>query len=197
MGWFVPQRHPSPPENIVTGGPAGAGDNYLQLTAIGGGGPGSRLAVLNESQWSGNYLALGLGSITMDVNNFGPDDLYLRLLFEDFPAIPGPPDNLALSANAVFVPAGSGWVKAVFPVFPAALVTGGLGTVEGALAGVDTIRIFHNPDPTFPGPGVGIPVVNAVLGVDNITASAIPEPATWALMGTGLAFALLRKRLSS
>ena len=185
MGWFVPGLSPNPPTNVSTGGPGGVGDGYLQLIASGGAGAGSRLAVLNESQWGGNYLEAGISSIRMSVNNFGPDDLQLRLLFEDFPAAPMmPPDNLALSANAVVVPAGSGWMTIVFPVTAADLVGGGLGTVQGALLDVDTIRIFHNPAPAFPGPGVGIPTVNATLGVDNI--QAVPEPGAIWLLGGGL-----------
>src|SRR3712207_3063500 len=66
-GWFVPGPHPSPPANIATGGPDGTGDHYLQLTAIGGGGPGSRMTVLNESQWQGSYSGAGITHITMDV----------------------------------------------------------------------------------------------------------------------------------
>ena len=164
MGWFDPGASPSPPSNQSTGGPAGVGDSYLRLIALGGGGAGSRLAVLNDSQWTGNYLAAGIGLIRMDINNFGPSALSLRLLFEDFDG-PGPPVNLALSANAVFVPAGSGWITVDFPITPADLVPETFGTVIGALTSVDTLRIFHNPNPTFPGPGVGIPAVVVTLGV--------------------------------
>jgi hypothetical protein len=132
----------------------------------------------------------------MDVRNFGPDDLHLRLLFEDFPDAPGqPPDNLALSADAVVVPANSDWVKVMFAVTPAALAGAGFGTVEGALTDVDTIRIFHNPLPEFGGPGAGPPEVNAVLGVDNITA-VVPEPSTWLFAVTGLTVLLAGRKLS-
>lgn len=188
MGWFVPGPSPTPPANAGSGGPGGMGDAYLLLTATGGGGPGSRLSVLNDAQWSGNYGSAGVTMITMDLNNFGPDDLYIRLLFEDF-AGPGPPVNLALT-DAVFLKAGSGWQKAAFLIGPAAL-TALSGTSAGALASADTIRIFHNPDPDFPGPGAGIPPVNAALGVDNIT--ALPEPATGALLAAGLLALLVRR----
>ena len=55
MGWFVPGASANPPANVPTGGPGGTGDAYLQLIATRGAGPGSRLAVLNEGQWGGNY----------------------------------------------------------------------------------------------------------------------------------------------
>jgi hypothetical protein len=62
--------------------------------------------VLNDDQWTGDLLSAGIGALRMSVNNFGPDDLYLRLLFEDFEG-PGPPANLALTARPIVVPAGS------------------------------------------------------------------------------------------
>ena len=73
-GWHVgdPAQHPAPPVNVSTGGPAGAGDAYLQLQALGGSGAGSRLSVLNLSQWTGDFT--GVPAIEMDVNNFGPED---------------------------------------------------------------------------------------------------------------------------
>jgi len=129
--------------------------------------------------------------ISMYVNNFGPNDLFLRLLFEDFEGL-GPPVNLALSTNAIFVPANSGWVNVQFPIAPANL-TALFGTAIGALTDTDTLRIFHNPDPTFPGPGSGIPAVTAVLGIDNIT--AVPEPATLSFLVGGLLVLFVRRRL--
>lgn len=195
QGWFVPGLSATPPVNILTGGPAGAGDPYLQLTATGGTGPGSRLSVLNDEQWTGNYPAAGITLIRMDVSNFGPDDLHLRLLLEDLPDEPGPPLNLALSADAIVVPAGSGWRTIEFPIAPADLLPGGIGTVAGALADVNTLRIFHNPDPTFPGPLVGIPTVNVILGVDNIT--AVPEPASATLLALATTLLLTRRQRKS
>ena len=197
MGWFVPvppagPPSPVPPENVDSGGPTGAGDAYLELESTGDPGPGGRLSVLNESQWTGDFRAAGITAISMDVNNFGPDDLYLRLFFEDFDG-PPPPANLALTVADILVPAGSGWMNVVFDLSPANLIAGGFGTVEGALTDVDVMRIFHNPDPAFPGPGVGIPRVATTLGVDNITA-IVPEPATGVLLLGGLAAAVIRAR---
>jgi hypothetical protein len=46
------------------------------------------------------------------------------------------------------------------------------------------LRIFHNSAPDFPGPPIGPPAVNLVLGVDNIR--AVPEPSSALLIGVGL-----------
>jgi len=72
-------------------------------------------------------------------------------------------------------------------------LTAPIGTADATLASIDTIRIFHNPDPEFPGPGVGIPVVNTVVGIDNITAD-VPEPGTFYLLGVGLVWFVARRR---
>jgi hypothetical protein len=178
--------HPQPPENVATGGPGGADDNYLRVSAVGGGGAGSRLSVLNLSQWGGDYLAAGVGTIAMDVRNFGNTDLYLRLLIADPGA--GPPQNVAIT-DSVLVGANTDWMRIMFNVSPGAL-TAIDGTVNAALSGATELRIFHNQDLAFPPPAVV-----AELGVDNI--AAIPEPSTAILMGVGLLLtaARLRRRL--
>jgi hypothetical protein len=74
-GWFagglglglVP---PIPPQVIANGGPKGAGDQYLQITGIGGDGAGSRIVAINLAQWAGNYLTPGLTGIAMDLKTW-------------------------------------------------------------------------------------------------------------------------------
>lgn len=189
MGWVVGMPLDFTPLNIPTGGPAGEGDNYLRLTAIGGNQPGGRLAVNDSSaNWTGDYT--GVPGITMWVNNLGDTELHLRLGLENFEQ-PGPPAHLAVSADAVIVQPGSGWIPVLFPLDPASL-TASIGTVEGALQDVNTLRIFHNPDAAFPGPPSGIPSIVAQLGVDNI--QAVPEPATLSLIAAGLGLLALRRR---
>lgn len=181
MGWGVGPEHPAPPRNIPTGGPGGAGDNFLLLSAFGGNGPGSRMSVINMSQWTGDYRTAGIGTISMDVFNFGPSDLFLRLLVAD--PVAGPPTNAAISSDALFLAAGSDWTHVAFRLDPASL-TAVLGTVNGALSNVTELRLFHNPDPVFAGPPGSSPPVLASLGIDNITAT--PEPGTLLLCGSGL-----------
>ena len=170
------------PVNVATGGPAGANDNFLQLTSLGGSGAGSRLTVNNLAQWTGDYIAAGIDAIAMDLRNLGPNDLYLRLLFAD-PA-GGPAANVAFSATPVLLPAGGDWVSVLFAISTGDL-TAGLGNVTSALTGATEVRLFHSVSDAFPGGEIV-----ASLGVDNIEArqtTTVPEPATLALFGLGLA----------
>ena len=186
--------HPAPPANIADGGPLGAGDNYLQLTAIGGNGSGSRLTAINLSEWAGDYIAEGVAAIMMSANNLGTDDLFLRLVFED--PLLGPPMNIAYSSDPVVLPAGSGWTTIFFPVGPAFL-SAGLGDVETALHTTTIIRLYHSEADNFPNPGFPIDTVTAQLGVDNISAvtiTAIPEPATALLLATGIGVIAAKRR---
>jgi hypothetical protein len=168
--------HPAPPQNISLGGPAGVDDNFLQLTAVGGAGAGSRLSVINLVQWSGNYLATGITAIVMDVKNLGPSDLALRLLVAD--PTGGPPNNEAFSTVAIVVPTGSDWTRISFPLNPSDLFAD-MGNAAAALANVTELRIFHSPTAVFPGPAVA-----ASLGIDNITAA--PAPASLLLLISGI-----------
>jgi hypothetical protein len=174
QNWTVGLRGGVPPfpPVVVTGGPAGLGDHFMRVTASGSGvDPGSRLAVINLVQWAGNYTASGITAITMDVNNLGSTVLNLRLLISDatnFQQPEFPPANTAISAAPVIVPPGSGWVSVAFPITVENLVAV-TGSVNTALASATQLRIFHNPAPVFPPP-----IVQAQLGVDNITAFAPP-----------------------
>jgi len=179
------------PSNVATGGPAGAGDRYLLLRSSGiEGAPGGRLVGINASQWTGDYLAAGITGLVMDVNNFGPTDLVLRLLIAG-PANPmGPPFNIVVSTNGVPVPNGSGWTRISFPIGLSAFDALS-GTVAGALTNAIELRIFHNPFASDPAAAVV-----ASLGVDNI--SAVPEPESLLLIAAGcFVLGLLRRRLGS
>ncbi|MHB1223767.1 MAG: PEP-CTERM sorting domain-containing protein [Gemmatimonadaceae bacterium] len=189
QGWVVGPGHPAPPRNIASGGPGGNNDNFLLLSAFGGAGPGSRMSAFNLSQWTGDYRAAGVGSISMDVFNFGPSDLFLRLLVAD--PVAGPPTNVAISSDAFFLAAGSNWTHVDFGLDPASL-TAVLGTVNGALSNATELRIFHNPDPIFAGPPGSSPPVMASLGIDNIVAT--PEPGTLLLCGSGLVALVVASR---
>jgi hypothetical protein len=171
-----------------TGGPAGAGDPYMLLESTGTDGPGSRLTAQNFDLWAGNYIAAGVNRIRMDVRNFDLTDVFLRLLFLEFDST-GAPRSAAFSTDAVLVGAGSDWQTIEFDVSPGALTAIPepflpLASPASSLANTGELRIFHNPDPFFA--VGGNPAIAATLGVDNITAAAIPEPGTWPLLLSGL-----------
>src|SRR5207244_2371895 len=103
MGWSN-----GVPENLVnidTGGPAGAGDNFLQLSANGSQSYGGRLTTFNLQQWLGNYVAQGVNAIEIDLRNQGATTLSIRLAFKA--------QNLMNSPGYLSAPInlqpGSGW----------------------------------------------------------------------------------------
>jgi len=176
-----------PPVVVASGGPAGAGDAFLQLSADGSGGPGGRLVGINGAQWAGDYTAAGIGAIAMDLRNFGNADLTIRLYLED--PIPGPPLNAAVTTLGFVLPAGGSWTHAVFPVAAADLMAL-QGDASTLLGNTTLLRIFSGADPAFPPERMV-----GVLGVDNIEAiAAIPEPGTVALLAAGLALVGARAR---
>src|SRR6188768_1871394 len=154
QGWVVGllgALSPAPPVNVASGGPAGLNDNYLRLTSVGGSGAGSRLTAINPDQWAGDYLAGGIGAISMDLINLGASDLSLRLLFED-PAA-GPPANVAVSTTPIVLGAGSGWVHVTFDIGLVNL-TALAGNVSAALSGTTAFRLYHGNLTGFPGPSL-------------------------------------------
>ncbi len=178
----------NPVVNIATGGPAGLGDKFIQITSAGGGGPGGRLVAFNRLQWQGNYIAAGVTSIEMDLMNSGATTLSIRIAFRLDPTF-GAPGYLSTSIELA---PGQGWEHAVFSLSPNDLIP------------VDSPPPY---DDFFTGPGefrilseVGTGSLNGdpvagVLGVDNIM--AVPEPGTFALLplaGLPLALKLRRRR---
>lgn len=164
QGWVVALLgavHPAPPINVADGGPQGAGDNYLEITALGSGGAGSRLAVINITQWTGDYTSAGIATIAMDLRNLGATDLSIRLYLAN--PMGGPATDDAVS-DFVFLPSGGAWTHVEFAVDPASLTVLN-GDVGALLSNVTDLRIAHSPTATFPGPAIV-----ASLGVDGIAA---------------------------
>ena len=177
-GWAYGAASPGGPTVLDSGGPGGAADGYLQLVATGGTGPGSRLTVIAGPQWTGDYLASGVGALRFSLNNQGATDLNLRLW------LAGAAGASVLSSQPLLLPAGSGWTTAEFSLAPAALS----GPALAVLAGVQQLRLFHGVDASFPGQAI-----SATLGLDRVT--AVPEPGPLWLWLSGLCALLqLRRR---
>lgn len=161
---------PFPPTN-ADGGPAGGGDLFLSLLSTGSQGAGGKMVVLNGDQWAGDYVGSGISGIAMDVNNQSGLPLDLRLRFEHF-AAPGPPSGDFISANVITLAPQSGWQNVFFPISESDLTDLTLGAGDDyvtSLSDVGVVRLMHAPTTVIPPPPI-----DAVLGVDNIT--AVPEP---------------------
>jgi hypothetical protein len=185
MGWA--NGVPGALVNINTGGPAGANDNYLQLTADGV-GQGGRLTTFNLQQWLGNYVGQGVTTIEIDLRNQGSVNLSIRLAFKSQNQ-PNAPGYLSLP---VLLPIGSGWQH-----FSISLTAANLIPIGGPAAyntffssGVGDARIIHE---------VGATTLNGdfivgQVGIDNI--HAVPEPASATLV-IGSLLALVARRCRS
>ncbi|MCZ6682263.1 MAG: PEP-CTERM sorting domain-containing protein [Planctomycetota bacterium] len=173
------------PINIATGGPAGAGDRYLQLTSAPPPGPGPKLGASNFVQWTGDYIAAGVTSIEADVINTSTFDLELRVIFPlgfggDF-----------TSTVATVIPNDGAWHSVSFGVAPADLTNvGGANNVLDTLQNVGVFVIRHQPG--APAGVGGSPNVTGSMGLDNIR--AVPEPATLSMLLIGGAALLRRNR---
>ena len=183
--------------NIADGGPAGTGDNFLQVFADGTSVSGGRLTFFNRLQWTGDYTAAGISAITMDLKNFSSSEaLNLRLAINGgF----GPSFNMTggvfATSASISLDSDSGWTRAVFSLLPGDLIAvsgspGGNATgnnVQATLANVLELRLLNSATPDWN----GLPVV-ATLGIDNI--HAVPLPPALALFGSGLIVFLTRWR---
>jgi hypothetical protein len=192
QGWTSGVSNPFPPITVLDGGPAGADDAYLLMRSTGTPVAGGRLVGFNVDQWAGDYTSVGVASIKMEVFNFGPSDLSLRLMFMD--PITGPPTNVAVSTDAVFLPVGGGWTPVTFPVLASDL-TALNGDASAVLSNTTVLRLFHGIDT-----GVPPEPISAMLGIDNICAlgadsdatacrsggTPVPEPGALGLLGVGL-----------
>jgi hypothetical protein len=166
---------------VTSGGPAGLQDNYIRVTAFGGGGPGSRLITLNESSpWTGNFLAAQIAAVEMDVRSFDTQSrpLYLRV------ALRSASGSAVVSAPHVMTADGT-WHHVVFPLTSDALTPA--GSFTSVMSNVADFRILHGVDSDHRGE----PIASS-FGLDNIRLVGIPEPsaallAAWPIL-------LLRRR---
>lgn len=167
--------------SIVSGGPGGAGDQFLQVTSNGSFGAGGKMIFFNRSsQWTGDFSAAPIASIEMDLKNLGTSDLKMRIALK----------NSASSSAAGYATANGfdlsndgQWHHAVFGLSAADLTQiSGAVSLPNLLSSVAELRILSSGGPSLFGE-----VINAVLGVDNITAVSPPPPGPpeWKLNADG------------
>lgn len=155
-------------ENIANNGPSGDGDNYLRdYTNGNGAGSGSKLIIRNNgNQWSGNFIAEGVQSITLNVRAL-TNTINVRL------SINGSGGKFS-TTNAITVTPEDEWVLAEFPITPSdwtavsdGIDGGAAGTdINATLTNVTQFRILSNPVPSWVGEAI-----DAEMHLDNITAS--------------------------
>lgn len=123
QGWIHPNAgSPNPPTNQTVGGIDG---NYVRNESLGGGGPGSKQAIVNRSQWAGDYIAAGVEAIVVDVrNSSATETLNLRVGFADGTSFSA---SRYVSTNSIDIAPGTGWTTVTFPIEMAdlSLVAGG------------------------------------------------------------------------
>lgn len=158
---------PNPPVNSPTGGPAGANDNFLQVSSGGGNGPGSRQVALNITQWTGDYIAAGIGRIQVDVANLEGAIVNLRVGFQDSQA------TRFVSTEAQVIPSDGQWQTLIFDISESAMTrVQGLRSYAQALGNVTEMRFISAANTSF----IGDRVIST-MGLDNITALGAAQQA--------------------
>ena len=170
--------------NINTGGPAGAGDNYLQLRADGD-GSGGRLTTFNLQQWLGNYVGQGITTIEIDLLNLSSVSLSIRLAYKsaNHQTAPG------YMSQAMLLPVGSGWQHFSVSLTAASMIpVGGPADFNTFFtSGVQDARIINSVGTS----NLNGDFVVGMLGIDNIR--AVPEPTITALVAGSLLLLALRR----
>lgn len=180
QGWTSGPINPNPPINVPDVGPAGPGDDSLQITSTGVFGAGGRFVAFNGAQWAGDYLTAGVDMIVLDINNIGAVSLNLRV------ALDGLGGRFVTTASVPIAPA-SGWQSVGLSINPADLTSAGGLDVNATLGAVTQLRVISALNPTFQGD-----VIAAQGLVDNVIAA--PEPAQSILLAAGLALVGLLQR---
>jgi hypothetical protein len=166
-----------------TGGPAGAGDQFLQLSS--GAAPlPPRLTAINDSQWLGNFTTAGVTAVAMDLLNTGTNSVPMRISVRE--GTGGATTPGYASTTPFILPPDGLWHRAVFNLAAASLT--GFNSPQPLsidLANVKDFRILASAAPS----GVG-DMGTAEVGVDNVT--AVPEPSTFLLLLFAVAFVCRR-----
>ncbi len=159
---------------VSDGGPTGDGDNFLELSS-GPMGLKPRLITLNQMQWTGDFAAAGIGSLTMELKNFGTTSLPMRMTIRDVAgnsSVPG-----YSTTDPYMLPADGQWHLAEFNLTAADMtaVNPSGGTIDPfsyVLMNVAEFRILSSTVPAVVGD-----MITAQVGIDDITAFHRHKPA--------------------
>jgi hypothetical protein len=185
-GWSEGNPSPNPP---VATGIGNDGSPYLRNDSSGGGGPGSRMAMFNDLQWTGDYIGGGISAIQLEAGTFGPDTINLRLAFNGaggwFTTAAVPITNND--------PGDPQWQTLTFEIMPTDLihVAQGNGSYTDTMSNVTRMEIFSGGNTLSAGSLIRGESINSSLILDRIT--AIPEPSSLAFVMI-TAFAVLARR---
>ncbi len=186
--WLEGNPSPNPPVTLDTGL---VGGRYLSNTSSGSNGPGSRMAMWNQDQWSGDFIGQGIGGIGFDALSTGSSPIDLRIGFngaggwfttpsiriDDFAAGP--------DLSSFFLPIGEADLIHV---------AGGTGSWATTMSDVSRMEFYSAVTPTSAGALIRGDSINATLLLDNIRAVAVPEPGSTALLALVAAGVVLRRR---
>ncbi|MEP7014697.1 MAG: hypothetical protein ABI925_04590 [Verrucomicrobiota bacterium] len=177
MNWLNGEIIGTPPViNVPNGGPAGAGDHYIQVTSDGS-GSGGKLTTFNRDQWLGDYIATGVTSIGVDLLNQSAVSLSIRMAFKNGPG--GGASAAGYLTQAMLLPVGSGWQHFTLSLAPANLIAVN-NPSPWATFFIGEVRFIHAVGTTSLS---GTNVVGQ-FGIDNI--HAVPEPTTTTLITVSL-----------
>jgi hypothetical protein len=144
--------------------------------AADGSGAQGKLITFNDTQWTGDFLAAGVGSIGVDFRTSG-SALSMRLALKSgFGGTPG------YVTDAFALPGDGLWHHAVFTLDAAHLTAvGGPDPLDTFLTSVGEMRILNSSGVSLTGDAI-----TATVGIDNVAvaAGAVPEP--WSLGGLGI-----------
>ncbi|HSV14264.1 MAG TPA: hypothetical protein VLI90_08390 [Tepidisphaeraceae bacterium] len=171
MGWQQGFQATNPPANVATGGPAGAGDRYLQNISTGGFGASSRQVMFNNAQWTGDFFHAGVTRINAMLANFGSTTLSMRVAMQG-----GTNFSEYSSTNAISLPADGAWHAVTFEMDPTTMtLVAGTDPLSDVLSSVIQFRMLSSSSgPTY----TGADPIASTLGVDNVRALTLPGDAT-------------------
>lgn len=157
-----------------SGGPAGAGDGYLQTF-----NESANLAVYNSSSdWFGNYASISADRLIVDLRNEpGSQPVEMRAVLFG----PTSTSNRWTSSQSQTVPADGVWRTYTFSLSEADLsLVQGVTTYAEMISDVRRIMLRHDTG----APSAGGEQITATLGIDNIrlaSSAVVPEPSTLGL----------------